>query len=184
MNPNKINPSETAPDNQQTGWEIVEAEAGKMNEKAKGKTETDSVVADESKAPILAALREKIKQINRVKVSNSGGSSKGGGMSIHATKMPFGRKVGVGVLSEDYDDEEAAVLNAVHVEPKYRGKGIGGAIVQEAIAQARKEGLKRINLNSTDMAVEMYKKYGFKMNDEDRGSMTLELEDEDNDSGS
>lgn len=31
MNPNKINPFEAAPDNQQTGWEIVEAEAGKMN---------------------------------------------------------------------------------------------------------------------------------------------------------
>ena len=135
--------------------------------------------AGESTEPNRATLKEKIKRMGRYEVRNTGGSSKGGGVTIEVVKMPFGKKVGSGVLDTDYSDDDAAVLNAVYVKPKHRGKGIGSVITREAIAQAQREGLKRINLNSTDMATEMYKKHGFVTKDESTGSMTLELKDED-----
>lgn len=135
--------------------------------------------ADDSAKPTRTTLKEKIKRMRRYEVHNTGGSSKGGGVTIEVVKMPFGEKVGSGVLDTDYSDDDAAVLNAVYVKPKHRGRGLGSAITREAIAQAQKEGLKRINLNATDMATKMYKKHGFVTKDESNGSMTLELEDKD-----
>ncbi len=177
MNPNKTNNNESDTGNQPTGWEIVEAEAGKMNTSAQGPVTEHKNQDTEQKSNILAALRERIKHLTRVEIVHDGGTSKNGGTSFHAVKMPFGRKIGTGVLSEDFDDDDAAILNAVYVNPKYRGRGIGGAIVDEAISQARKEGLRSVNIDSTEMAVGMYKKRGFKVNEKSDGGMSLDLGD-------
>ena len=178
MNPNRTKNNESDTGGQPTGWEILEAEAGKMNaDTQEPALEHKSQDTAQQKSNILAALRERIKYLTRVEIVHDGGTSKDGGTSFHAVKMPFGRQVGTGVLREDFDDEDAAILNAVYVSPKYRGKGIGGAIVDKAISQARKEGLKRVNLDSTDMAVEMYRKRGFKANGDRYESMSLDLVD-------
>ena len=178
MNPNKAKNSESDTGDQSTGWEIVEAEAGKINTSPQAPvTEHKNQDTAQQKSNILAALRERIKHLTRVEIVHDGGTSRNGGTSFHAVKMPFGRKIGTGVLSEDFDDEDAAILDAVYVNPKHRGRGIGGAIVDEAISQARKEGLRRVNIDSAEMAVEMYKKRGFKANENSGGGMSLDLGD-------
>ncbi|MBR5389406.1 GNAT family N-acetyltransferase [Candidatus Saccharibacteria bacterium] len=176
---------ESIEDDRSTGWEEVADLADKMNsEEQMGETPKDEGGVDKEQSVqrmrLMNKLRERARRASEgYEIRNTGGDSKNGGVVIEARKGLFGRKIGAGVLDADLNDEEAAVLNAVHVKPRYRGRGVGSAITREAVAQARREGLKRVKLNSTDMAIEMYKRQGFETTDESSGAMVLDLDKED-----
>ena len=168
-------------------WGSVAALADKMGseELCTDRGAAEGMAVDEEKSKkndrgSLRRIREKMRLVSGgFEIRNTGGDSKNGGVVIEARKGLFKRRVGVGVLNADYGDEEAAILNAVHVKPRYRGKGIGSAITKEAIEQAKREKLKRVKLNSTDMAVGMYANQGFEVSDASSGAMVLELDGND-----
>jgi GNAT superfamily N-acetyltransferase len=69
-----------------------------------------------------------------------------------------GRAVGqAGLLSRG---RVAELLN-VYVEPAFRGRGLGTALVEAAIAEARSRGLKKIRLQPTDDGRPIYERSGF-----------------------
>ena len=181
-NVNKEPSEERAMSDRPTGWEEIAELADNMTHErqmsgAGGRSSVNEEISAHDKGSLLRRLREGVRLARGgYEVRNTGGDSKKGGVTIEARGGFLRRKIGAGVLTADLEDEEVAVLNAVHVDPRYRGRGVGSAITREAVAQAKREGLKRIKLNSTDMAVEMYKKQGFEMTDEDSGAMTLNLE--------
>lgn len=51
----------------------------------------------------------------------------------------------------------------IDIDPEYRGRGIGGALLDWAEAQARKQGFKRISLTTTtsNPARRLYERHGF-----------------------
>ncbi|HEX9092428.1 MAG TPA: GNAT family N-acetyltransferase, partial [Coriobacteriia bacterium] len=54
-------------------------------------------------------------------------------------------------------------LRQVVVEPGYRGRGIGTALVDELVEEARRQGIGRLYLNSRMPAVNMYERAGFRV---------------------
>jgi GNAT superfamily N-acetyltransferase len=66
---------------------------------------------------------------------------------------------------------DGELLN-VYCESAYRGRGIGSALVEAAIAEALTLGLSRITLQPTEDSRRIYERAGFRA---DRGRMALEL---------
>ena len=84
-----------------------------------------------------------------------------------------GRAIAQAALRLRGRSAEAEILN-VYTEPAYRGRGIGAALVEAAIAEARALGLSRITLQPTEHSRRIYELAGFR--EEGRG-MTLDLRD-------
>jgi len=61
--------------------------------------------------------------------------------------------------------EDTGTIADIVLYPKYRGKGIGEAVLERAFAEMRENGLKHVNLNvmADNKAVELYKRLGFKV---------------------
>lgn len=68
---------------------------------------------------------------------------------------PEGRPIGTGRLAPDGKIGRMAVLR------EWRGTGVGGALLQTLIDQARAEGLAECRLNSQTEALDFYGRYGF-----------------------
>ena len=66
-----------------------------------------------------------------------------------------GAPIGTGRLLVDGQIGRMAVLNA------YRGKGVGGAILEQLLAQADTRDLPHLFLNAQTAAIEFYKRYKF-----------------------
>jgi GNAT superfamily N-acetyltransferase len=66
----------------------------------------------------------------------------------------------------------AAELLNVYVEPGFRGRGIGTALVGAAIAEARARGIERISLQPTEDSRRIYERAGFAA---EGGRMVLRL---------
>ena len=72
-----------------------------------------------------------------------------------------GDVVGYVSLSQNYDDAD---LETIFLSPKYRGKGISNILMQSAIDECEKKGLKGIFLEvkpSNAFAISLYEKFGF-----------------------
>lgn len=73
----------------------------------------------------------------------------------------------IGIYTLKYDEKEAYWLAWYCVDPKFRGKGIGKALLNFVIAKAKKEGKMWLRLYTSNepnekRANEMYDKLGFK----------------------
>lgn len=87
----------------------------------------------------------------------------------HADTMDFvaivydgGEPVGCGALRK-YSEEEAEIKR-VFVRASYRGKNVGGMLVEKLIAQAEKMGFRRLILETgafLEASVRLYLRYGF-----------------------
>lgn len=76
--------------------------------------------------------------------------------SVHALAYsPEGQVVATGRLLPDGHIGRMAVLS------EWRGKGIGGAILERLIAKARERGDPEIELFAQTHAIEFYRRYGF-----------------------
>ena len=118
----------------------------------------------------------------RINVIESISKNNGYEAQIIATKGIFNKRVGSALLNSfDIDSGGnigSAHLNIVETVEKYRGKGIGKAVVEAAIDHARKRGIKSIELDSVDEAVGFYKKLGFKETEDGDGKMKMDLSSE------
>jgi GNAT superfamily N-acetyltransferase len=56
---------------------------------------------------------------------------------------------------------ETAFLHSVYTIPSMRGRGIASAILDRLITSCRNRGLKRVQLNASEMGREVYRKKGF-----------------------
>jgi GNAT superfamily N-acetyltransferase len=77
-----------------------------------------------------------------------------------------GTLVGCIAISKDQDETGDARLRWYIVDPPWQGKGIGRALISNAIDFSRKAGYKRICLwtfKGLDQARSMYEKHGFRM---------------------
>ena len=52
------------------------------------------------------------------------------------------------------------------VLPEYRGRGVGGQLIQAVVDKARDEGLARVVLSPSEKSVSFYRRYGFREADE------------------
>ncbi|MDI7861351.1 GNAT family N-acetyltransferase [Rhizobiaceae bacterium n13] len=69
-----------------------------------------------------------------------------------------------GSLGFDTFDETTAELQKFYVDPKFRGKGIGSALMRTALAEIGKSGFKRVVLHTTVYmrnAISVYEACGF-----------------------
>lgn len=57
------------------------------------------------------------------------------------------------------------LIEDVAVDLKYRGKGIGGKLIQKLIVESKKQGCDKTVLNSTENNVPFYEKIGFTVNE-------------------
>jgi N-acetylglutamate synthase-like GNAT family acetyltransferase len=73
-----------------------------------------------------------------------------------------------------FSSGEGEILN-VYTTPGYRRRGIGGRLVDAAIAEARALGLRRLTLQSTDDSRRLYKGRGFRAVHAVGADMTLSL---------
>ncbi len=62
--------------------------------------------------------------------------------------------IGTGSLIDDY-------INAVYVDPKYQGKGIGKRIMQVLIKKAKQKKLSKLRLDATPGSKKFYNSLGF-----------------------
>lgn len=131
--------------------------------------------------PTTVENRPNLTSENNLKIAVIESMSKNTGYEaqIIATKGIFNKRVGSALLNSfDIDASgniNSAHLNVVETVKKYRGKGIGRTVVETAIAHARKRGIKMIELDSVDNAVEFYKKLGFKEVENGNGRMQIDL---------
>ena len=58
--------------------------------------------------------------------------------------------------------KEAYIMN-MYTKPKWRKKGIGSAILEKLIDEARNRGIEAIKLHATPKGRPLYEKFGFKM---------------------
>lgn len=123
-----------------------------------------------------------LKNIPKIRIIENISKSTGYTAEIIATKGFFDKKVGSALLTSfDVDqngDVQSAHLNVVQTVEKYRGKGIGRAVVEAAIDHARKRGIKTIELDSVEDAVGFYKKLGFEEVENGNGRMRMDLTSE------
>lgn len=84
--------------------------------------------------------------------------------SVHALAYEGDAAVGTGRLLPDGHIGRMAVLKA------HRARGVGGAILEALMAEARRKGLREVVLSAQTHALEFYRKYGF----ETRGPVYME----------
>lgn len=75
-----------------------------------------------------------------------------------------GRIVGICIVTEHYEDEEAAYIEFLNVHPDFRGRGIGRSLLLRAIGESAMHGYRRVDLHTWSgniNAVPLYKKVGF-----------------------
>ena len=58
-------------------------------------------------------------------------------------------------------------IKGLYVDPEYKGLGYGGALLQFMLSKLKKKGWLQIELTSNKLAVGFYKKFGFKISDEE-----------------
>jgi len=63
--------------------------------------------------------------------------------------------------SPDNRSGKCAYLMNIYVRKEYRRRGIAAKICNKLIDKAKKEGIKKIYLESSDMAIDLYKSLGF-----------------------
>jgi ribosomal protein S18 acetylase RimI-like enzyme len=56
---------------------------------------------------------------------------------------------------------KVAYLTNMYTVPGYRRQGVASCLLHEAIKDAQAQGIKKVLLNSTDMAISIYEKLGF-----------------------
>jgi hypothetical protein len=78
--------------------------------------------------------------------------------SRHLVALDGERVVGYGRLIQESD---WAHLRQVVVDEAYRGRGIGGALVNELVDEASRRRLRRAYLNARLPAVQLYRRAGF-----------------------
>jgi predicted GNAT family N-acyltransferase len=76
-------------------------------------------------------------------------------VSVHALAYEDGKAVGTGRLLPDGHIGRMAVLRT------HRAQGVGGAILVQLIAQARRKGMREVVLSAQTHALEFYRKHGF-----------------------
>ena len=91
------------------------------------------------------------------------------------------RRIGLAILKTfDVDPQGkidgAVELQVVATDRKYQGRGVGRAVVEEAINLAKNRGADRVELDSVDSAVDFYRKLGFTLEDRRTGKMVRRLE--------
>jgi len=74
---------------------------------------------------------------------------------VHALAYEDGRAVGTGRLLPDGHVGRMAVLKET------RGRGVGGAILGQLVAEARRKGIKAVVLSAQTHALGFYRKHGF-----------------------
>jgi len=75
--------------------------------------------------------------------------------SVHALAFAAGVPVGTGRLLPDGHIGRMAVLKA------WRGNGVGGALLESLVEQARRDGHAAVLLNAQTHAAGFYRRYGF-----------------------
>jgi predicted GNAT family N-acyltransferase len=75
--------------------------------------------------------------------------------SVHALAYRDGRAVGTGRLLPDGHIGRMAVLKA------FRAAGVGGAILERLLAEARHRGVREAILSAQTQAIGFYRRYGF-----------------------
>jgi len=93
----------------------------------------------------------------------------------------FHRRIGSAILKTFDVDSQRKIngpvqLQVVKTNRKYRGQGVGRAVVEEAVNLAKSRGASQVELNSVDNAVEFYQKLGFTLKDKQTGKMVKQLE--------
>lgn len=83
-----------------------------------------------------------------------------GGVCLH-TEMP----------SPDNPSGKCAYLMNIYTRPRYQGRGVGSAVVNWLIEEARKRGAEKVYLETSDAGRRLYEKVGFSDMD---GYMKLE----------
>ncbi len=58
--------------------------------------------------------------------------------------------------------KEAYIMN-MYTKPEWRRKGIGSAILEKLLIEARNRGIEAVKLHATPMGRPLYEKFGFKM---------------------
>lgn len=76
-------------------------------------------------------------------------------VSVHALAYDDGAAVGTGRLLPDGHIGRMAVLKT------HRARGIGGAILQRLIEEARRRGMREVALSAQTHALDFYRKHGF-----------------------
>ena len=76
-------------------------------------------------------------------------------VSVHALAYDDGRAVGTGRLLPDGHIGRMAVLR------EHRAQGVGGAILERLIAEARRRGMREVVLSAQTHALDFYRKFGF-----------------------
>lgn len=76
--------------------------------------------------------------------------------SVHAIAYVDGRAVGTGRLLPDGHIGRMAVLK------ESRGGGVGGAILERLVDEARRRGMKEVALSAQTHALGFYRKHGFR----------------------
>ena len=93
-------------------------------------------------------------------------SSYGGNRDRFFVAEKSGHIIGTVAIKEE--DEKVALLRRVFVDPRYRGKGYGLRLVEEAIEFCKKKRYKKISFRGTSrmtMAISLCRKKGFQEDD-------------------
>lgn len=80
-----------------------------------------------------------------------------------------------GIVGGFYELEPNGLLSSLYVSPTFQHQGIGTALLDDVLAQARKMQLKKINLDASLYAVAFYERYGFKKAGKKRDILGVEM---------
>ena len=111
-------------------------------------------------------------EINKIEsISNNNGYEG----QVVATKGRLNKRVDSALLTSfDVAPDgtfETGYLNVVETSPRYRGKGIGIAVVNAAIELAKTHRASSVELDSVDTATAFYEKLGFVPDDDNPNKM-------------
>ena len=79
--------------------------------------------------------------------------------SLHVLALEHGEPVGTGRLVPS--GEGTAKIGRMAVLNRYRGLGIGGAILNELLSQARVSGVREVSLAAQRHAISFYERFAF-----------------------